>query len=169
MKYFCIISLIVLSIAVPASAQISSDSGSKLTGEWVFASVKSPFAKSNYVGETLNVSAKGVELLFARTWLENGAVVRLTYTLYADGRGEANTVTVGQRQVEEKSNTKWKKDKLVREISPTKNDPMALTRKESYEVSRDGNFLTLTMSKQGAILFGSSASSPIAITYKRKE
>ena len=112
--------------------------------------------KSNPLrNQTLIIYQVGDELALTESFEYKGKLIANKTRLYADGRGEQNLllVTGADSEIEVKSTTSWKKDKLVRKSTFTThfmvggNSYTELNRQtQTYSLSKDGNSLVVETS-----------------------
>jgi hypothetical protein len=120
-------------------------------GMWEIEDKKSNPLKN----QTLIIYQAGGELTLTESFEYKGKLVSNKTRLYADGRGEQNLLLVigADSEVEVKSTTSWKKDKLIRKSTFTThlmvegNSYTELNRQtQTYKLSKDGNSLVVETS-----------------------
>ena len=130
-------------------------------GTWEIEDKKSNPLKN----QTLIINQAGDELTLTESFESRGKLISNKTRLYADGRGEQNPLLIvgADSEIEVKSTTSWKKDKLVRKSTFTTHfmvggDSYAEFNRQTqtYSLSQDGNSLVVETSGRSENPLGSS-------------
>lgn len=156
--------LCLLVCAAPGSGQGGrSESGKRearpdLSGTWVLDRTATARGKSNSGGPddaqvTLLISHREPEIKITRKTVSGGREWTREVVYYGDGRGETNLARDtsadpdNDSEKEIKSETRWKKDKLITETTlraPTNGTFVTFKITQEWKLSSDGQVLTQT-------------------------
>jgi hypothetical protein len=143
MRFWCIIFLIVFAASVSGQDDADKIERQKLSGTWVFNSRKSTVRElSDKVVWTISMA--GNEIAVKKSYLTKSEETNHTLRLQSDNSGETN-VFQGVRETQTTiSKTRWDKRSLVRKYNTRANELLIETI-EKYDLSKDGNTLTVEM------------------------
>lgn len=142
--------VVFLSFGVAAQKKTAEEKPD-FSGKWILDEKASYFSLDqgkHYDEYVLEIRQDGDEINLKRTFLYQNKPISYETTIYADKRGELNSVpTTSGEEFEFKSKTRRKKNSIVREFIK---DPRAsrfgtvgLYRTERYSLSADGKTLTV--------------------------
>jgi len=154
--------LLAVTVCVAQKDRTKSDSKAKpnLSGTWVLDASRSTtgFGKDKITDYVLTIAHHEPEIKMSKKYTQGSREIVDEVVYYTDGRPEYSSLT---GRVDSEPVTRWRGRKLVRRSAPgptvtaarSSNLPFNVVTVEEWELSRDGETLTRTISTNGGIAF----------------